>query len=190
MSRYPCDDGRKCLVQCPQCVERDEERERLRRPYRTLPDDRPAVTRVTHEEIAAALRSRARDDEGEFEPLTDLLGFSGENKARTVMRAALEAAAHARSGQEGEVERLRASRDEWADLSRKHERQRDAATDRATKAEERVKALEGVLRKCRPFVAHHDQNAIVGFVKPLLAAIDAALLADPTTAGDGAGRAC
>ena len=61
--------------------------------------------------------------------------------------AALEAAAQVRAAQdyggEAEVNRLRASRDEWANLSRKHERQRDAASARAAKAVE-------VLRKCEP----------------------------------------
>lgn len=52
----------------------------------------PAVPEVTHEMISAALCSNARDDEGEFPWLIDILDFSGENKARAVVRAALEAA--------------------------------------------------------------------------------------------------
>jgi len=47
---------------------------------------------VTHKMIKAAAESRARDDEGQFEPLCDLIGFSGENKTRTVIREALECA--------------------------------------------------------------------------------------------------
>lgn len=43
----------------------------------------------------AALESRARDDEGEFPPLTDLLDFSGQNKSYTVIREALGAALRA-----------------------------------------------------------------------------------------------
>lgn len=42
--------------------------------------------------IRAAIESRAKDDEGAFESLGDLIGFSGENKTRTVVRCALEAA--------------------------------------------------------------------------------------------------
>ena len=52
--------------------------------------ERPAV--VTAAMIDAASASRARDDEGEFPPLCELIDFSGENKTRTVIRAALEAA--------------------------------------------------------------------------------------------------
>ncbi len=44
------------------------------------------------EQIRAMAESRAFDDEGRFEPLSDLLGFSGENKVRTVLRAAYQAA--------------------------------------------------------------------------------------------------
>lgn len=36
----------------------------------------------------AMAESRASDDEGQFEPMCDLLDFSGENKAHTVLRAA------------------------------------------------------------------------------------------------------
>jgi hypothetical protein len=50
---------------------------------------------VTHEMIRAAAESRAKDDEGEFEPLMDLLGFSGQNKTHTVIHAALVAATEA-----------------------------------------------------------------------------------------------
>lgn len=46
---------------------------------------------VSDAAIRAASESVARDDEGEFQPLGDLIGFSGENKTRTVLRAALAA---------------------------------------------------------------------------------------------------
>lgn len=36
----------------------------------------------------AMAESKARDDEGEFLPVCDLLDFSGENKTRTVLRQA------------------------------------------------------------------------------------------------------
>ncbi len=39
------------------------------------------------EQRRAGLECKARDDEGEFPPLIDLLDFSGENKAHTVIRA-------------------------------------------------------------------------------------------------------
>lgn len=42
----------------------------------------------THEIISAMLCSKARDDEGEFPLLMDLIDFSGENKNHAVMRAA------------------------------------------------------------------------------------------------------
>lgn len=42
--------------------------------------------------IRAASESQAVDDEGVFPPLCDLIGYSGENKTRTVVRAALTAA--------------------------------------------------------------------------------------------------
>ena len=42
--------------------------------------------------IRAASESVARDDEGEFPSLGDQIGFSGENKTRTVIRFALIAA--------------------------------------------------------------------------------------------------
>lgn len=45
------------------------------------------------ERVADAIRlSQARDDEGQFAALGDLLGFSGENAARTVCREAARAA--------------------------------------------------------------------------------------------------
>jgi AraC-like DNA-binding protein len=47
---------------------------------------------VTDAMIRAAVESRAKGDEGEFPSLGDLLGFSAENKTRTVVRCALEAA--------------------------------------------------------------------------------------------------
>lgn len=54
-------------------------------------------TPVTDKMIRAASESCARDDEGEFPPLCDLIGYSGENKTRTVVRAALLAAMEAKS---------------------------------------------------------------------------------------------
>ena len=47
---------------------------------------------VTPEMERAALESVAVDDEGAFPCLLDLLDFSGENKAHTIIRAALHAA--------------------------------------------------------------------------------------------------
>lgn len=47
---------------------------------------------VTSEMISAAATSQATDDEGTWLPLMDLINFSGENKTRTVIRAALESA--------------------------------------------------------------------------------------------------
>ncbi len=46
----------------------------------------------THAIIQAMSESRARDDEGEFPAMFDLLDFSGENKTRTVLIAAYSAA--------------------------------------------------------------------------------------------------
>lgn len=47
----------------------------------------------TVERVADAIRlSQARDDEGRFAPLGDLLGFSGENATRIVCREAARAA--------------------------------------------------------------------------------------------------
>lgn len=44
------------------------------------------------ERLARALaNSQARDDEGEYERLADMIGFSGENKLWTVLRAAVQA---------------------------------------------------------------------------------------------------
>lgn len=51
-----------------------------------------AALSITHAMERAALESVAVDDEGTFPCLLDLLDFSGENKAHTVIRAALEAA--------------------------------------------------------------------------------------------------
>ena len=45
-----------------------------------------------HAMVRAAIESVATDDEGEFPSLGDQLGFSGENKARTVVRFAILAA--------------------------------------------------------------------------------------------------
>lgn len=47
---------------------------------------------VTSEMISAAATSQATGDEGTFPLLMDLINFSGENKTRTVIRAALESA--------------------------------------------------------------------------------------------------
>lgn len=47
---------------------------------------------VTDAMVRAALESRATDEEGTLPTLGDLLDFGGENKARIVVRAALEAA--------------------------------------------------------------------------------------------------
>ena len=55
-------------------------------------DARRRPIEVTHEMVRAAAESVAVDDEGAFLPLGDLLDFSGENKTRTVVRAALVAA--------------------------------------------------------------------------------------------------
>lgn len=44
------------------------------------------------EVISAMATSSAKDDEGDFPPLMDLLDFSGENKLHTVLRAAYRAA--------------------------------------------------------------------------------------------------
>ena len=49
-------------------------------------------TEPDHAMISAALCSVASDDEGSFPCLLDLLDFSGENKAVTVIREALRAA--------------------------------------------------------------------------------------------------
>jgi phage major head subunit gpT-like protein len=45
----------------------------------------------TYKRIRAMSESEADDDEGRFAPLMDLLGFSGENKTHTVLRAAYRA---------------------------------------------------------------------------------------------------
>lgn len=54
-----------------------------------------APIEVTTKMISAALTSQAQDDEGLFPLLMDILDFSGENKAHTVMREALTAAMQA-----------------------------------------------------------------------------------------------
>lgn len=46
----------------------------------------------THEILSAMACSIARDDEGEFPSMSDLLDYSGENKTHTVLRAAYKAA--------------------------------------------------------------------------------------------------
>lgn len=46
----------------------------------------------THEIISAMNCSKARDDEGEFPMMVDLLDYSGENKAHTALKAAYAAA--------------------------------------------------------------------------------------------------
>lgn len=43
---------------------------------------------LTSAPTKAMAESVAHDDEGTFEPLHDLIGFSGENKTRTVLRQA------------------------------------------------------------------------------------------------------
>ena len=59
--------------------------------------------KITHEMVRAASESRAKDEEGEFKSLGDLLNFSGENKTHAVIRAALAAALT----EVAEIERLR-----------------------------------------------------------------------------------
>ena len=50
------------------------------------------IREPTHAMERAALESIAVDDEGPFPSMLDILDFSGENKAHTVIRAALMAA--------------------------------------------------------------------------------------------------
>jgi glycerol kinase len=47
-----------------------------------------AMCEPTHEIIKAMAESRARDDEGEFPPVCDLIDYSGENKRYTVLKQA------------------------------------------------------------------------------------------------------
>jgi hypothetical protein len=47
-----------------------------------------ALREPTYAITRAMAESRARDDEGEFEPLLDLIDFSGENKTHTVLAQA------------------------------------------------------------------------------------------------------
>ena len=97
MSRYPCDDGRMCFVQCPQCVERDQERERLnvlaRRNPMTAPDARPTMPGVSEAEVEAAMHAYLQ---------TGMSFWGWEN----AVRAALQAAALVRAGHDGEVEHI------------------------------------------------------------------------------------
>lgn len=51
-----------------------------------------AMGEPTHAMKRAALESVAVDDEGAFPSMLDMLDYSGENKAHTVIRAALKAA--------------------------------------------------------------------------------------------------
>lgn len=51
--------------------------------------------KITEAMISAAIESRAKDDEGDFPALGELIDFSGENKTRCVVRRALEAALYA-----------------------------------------------------------------------------------------------
>ncbi len=51
-----------------------------------------APLEITTKMISAALTSQAKDDEGVFPLLMDILDFSGQNKAQTVIREALTAA--------------------------------------------------------------------------------------------------
>lgn len=44
---------------------------------------------LVDEIVRAMAESKATDDEGQFDSLGDLIGFSGENKTRTVVCAAL-----------------------------------------------------------------------------------------------------
>jgi len=46
----------------------------------------------THEILSAMATSKARDDEGEFPMMLDLLDYSGENKTHTVLKAVYVAA--------------------------------------------------------------------------------------------------
>jgi hypothetical protein len=46
---------------------------------------------TSHAAIRAASESQAKDDECHYDSLGDLIGFSGENKTRTVVLAALAA---------------------------------------------------------------------------------------------------
>ena len=56
----------------------------------------------THAMIRAMSESRAKDDEGEFPCISELLGFSGENKTHSVLRSAYRAMlAAAPAGQDG-----------------------------------------------------------------------------------------
>lgn len=47
-----------------------------------------AIREPTHVITRAMAESRAHDDEGDFEPLMDLIDFSGENKTCTVLAQA------------------------------------------------------------------------------------------------------
>lgn len=47
---------------------------------------------ISDEMISAAMTDQAKDDEGTFPMLMDLIDFSGENKTRTVIRSAIAAA--------------------------------------------------------------------------------------------------
>jgi hypothetical protein len=49
----------------------------------------PIRVRVTDDMVRLALEDCAKDDEGTFPPLVDQLNYSGENKARTVVRSAI-----------------------------------------------------------------------------------------------------
>lgn len=54
-----------------------------------VPEARAVLMAVRDDAPTKAMaESRATDDEGQFEPLCDLIGFSGENKTRTVLRQA------------------------------------------------------------------------------------------------------
>jgi len=57
----------------------------------------------TAEIISAMATSKARDDEGEFPLLMDLLDYSGENKTRTVLTEAYSAALNAQTSTENEL---------------------------------------------------------------------------------------
>ncbi len=56
---------------------------------------------VSDEMVRSASADRAKDDEGQFQALEDLIDFSGENKTRTVIKSAISAAIRAAAGEEG-----------------------------------------------------------------------------------------
>lgn len=105
MSRYPCDDGRLCFLQCPQCVDRDREREQLdalaRRsmPATPAPELRPAVAGVSEAEVEIA--AAVLDHPSVY------MGGPSERSKRLARRVLTAAAQARRAEQDAEVERLR-----------------------------------------------------------------------------------